>query len=109
MINDWRTNLKKVVREMKDGSRPNELSVPVLREIVRAPSSEVLARFALKLVNKGQIEVHYRVVSSETKTTIGMYDHLYDVPKRVFDESSDTYQTIVPSRDVEVVYSVPEA
>ncbi|MCG3268221.1 hypothetical protein [Yoonia sp. I 8.24] len=105
----WKNRLRKVVLEMKNGSRPESLTVPALREIVNAPSFEELSKYAAQLISNGEIEIHYRVKSPDTKVTIAEFGHLYQIPTRVFDDSSDSYVTVNPVRDVEVIYSVGKA
>lgn len=105
----WQDNLQEVFLEMRSGSRPNALSVPVLKEIVRAPNSEELARYALKLAESGKIRILYRVISPDTKNPIAEFGHLYQIPTRIFDETSDAFISVRPSRDVEIVYSVLES
>lgn len=108
MKSNWQSRLRKVFLEMKAGSRPRSLSIPALKEIVNAPNSEELARYALTLADRGKIRVQYRVLSPDTKSPIAEYSHFYQIPKQVFDETSDTYVSVKPSRDVEIVYSVSE-
>lgn len=105
---EWQNTLIRVINEMKSGKRPKSLSVPVLRTIVHAPSSEELAQYAVRLAANQELKIQYRILSPDTKNTIAEYDHLYEVPKRIFDEDSDSYVSVVPSRDIEIVYSVPE-
>lgn len=104
----WHSKLKKVFAEMRNGTRPTALSVPTLREIVDAPTVEALANYVVELVDNGQVHVLYRVTSPDTKITLAEFGRLYEVPSRVFDESSDSYFRVNPSRDVEIVYSVSE-
>lgn len=92
---------------MKRGDRPPSVSVPVLSNLSGAPSIEDLAYYAAQLANEGKLEVHYRVLSPETKVFLGKFDHMYEIPSRIFDESTDTYQKVIPSRDVEIIYSIP--
>lgn len=105
----WKHRLRKVILEMKNGSRPKSLTVPVLKEMVNAPSFEELSKYAAELIINGEIEIHYRVVSPDTKVTIAEFGYLYQVPSRVFDETSDSYFTINPVKDIEVFYSVTKA
>jgi hypothetical protein len=105
----WKHNLRKVLLEMRNGSRPESLSVPVIKEIVNAPSFEELSKYAAKLLSSGEIEIHYRVLSPDTKNTIAEFGYLYQVPPQVFDESSDSYFKINPIKDVEIIYSVTKA
>lgn len=104
----WHSKLKRVFKEMRNGSRPKSLSVPALKAIVGAPTSEDLASYVVELVDSGQIRVLYRVISPDTKATVAEYGFLYEVPPRIFDDSNDTYFHVKPSRDVEIVYSVSE-
>jgi hypothetical protein len=104
----WQNKLKRVFVEMRDGRRPKSLSVPILKEIVGAPSTVDLVNYVVEFVENGQVRVLYRVNSPETKTSVAEFGLLYEVPPRVFDESSDSYFNVKPSRDVEIVYSVSE-
>lgn len=105
----WKHKLKNVILEMRNGSRPKSLSVPVIKEIVNAPSFEELSKYAAMLMNSGEIEIHYRVLSPDTKNPIAEFGYLYQVPPRVFDESSDSYFKINLIKDIEIVYSVSRA
>lgn len=105
MISNWQKKLRQVFSEMQGGSRPVALSAPILREIVNAPSSEELARYAFELSTEGSIKVRYRVISPDTKNTVAEYGYFYDIPARIYDENSDAYFNVQPSRDVEIVYT----
>ncbi|ESY65098.1 hypothetical protein X743_29765 [Mesorhizobium sp. LNHC252B00] len=104
----WQKNLKRLVAEMRRQPRPVEYPFKRLQELVDAPTTSALNEELTRLVGRGEIDVFYRIRSSETGAGIAEYRRITDVPARVFDDTADTMQNVVLSRDVELIYRSPQ-
>lgn len=100
----WVKRLHRLISTMS-ASRPS-VEYPAKRvvELVGAPNVMVLNKELMKLIGSGKIDAIYRLRSSQTGAGIGEFHSITEIPERVFDDTSDTYQDVVLGRDVEMVY-----
>lgn len=105
-MNSWRDKIEEVVREMEVGKRTSTLSLPAFNKLVNAPSYLDISAKLAEMAIEGRIKIKYRVLSPENKVQVAEYRRLFDIPTKVFDDTTDQDFMVIPSRDVEVVYEV---
>lgn len=107
IVKDWKRELDQVIAELvlsATQSPRKEYDINRIKRRVEPPNAEALALELSRRVFDGQLAAFYRVLSPETKSGIAEFDRFSDIPKEIFDETSDRFFHIEPYRDVELIY-----
>lgn len=104
----WRARLRNLVSGLSNGGKPSEYPLRRVQEIVDAPNVLALNEELSRLVGSGKLDAVYRIRSSQTGAGLADYHRITEIPDKVFDDSSDSYQDVVLSRDVELIYRSPQ-
>ncbi|WP_454702862.1 hypothetical protein [Agrobacterium burrii] len=100
----WVQRLHRLISNMRASQQPVEYPAKRVVELVGAPNVKVLNAELTKLIGAGKLDAIYRIRSQQTGAGIAEYHSIMEIPDRLFDDTSDTYQDVVLGRDVETVY-----
>lgn len=101
----WEERLQLLVSELNASGNYKEFTLKRLQERVYPPSEQRLIKALVEHVGNGRLRVRYRVISPETKASIGSFDSPFLVPKTMIDESTGETISVDIGRNVEAVYT----
>lgn len=103
----WKNTLDDVVSRLQAGGPRAEYPLRRLQSTLGPVRKDELLHELNRLVEGGRLVPFYRVRSRATGSGLnGEYSSIIDIPKKVFDETSDRFQD-VELTDIELVYRGP--
>lgn len=105
---EWVQRLHSLISNMRASQQRVEYPANRVVELVGAPNVAVLNAELTKLIGAGELDAVYRIRSQQTGAGIAEYHSITEIPQRLFDDTTDTYQDVILARDVETVYRAPQ-
>jgi regulator of sigma D len=105
----WKKELERLLDGGFSQSKEVEYEFKRIKSIVQAPSNEDLAKELYKYVQEGKIKVFYRVISRATGSGILEEASMSDIPREIYDRTSDQMLLVDPIKDMEIVYKSERA